>query len=74
MTQMIYRPRTNERHIDRKPVHKVIFRDLPCDALVINESEIPAYESKGWFSDPNDMIKPKAKSSKPKAKVDESGE
>ena len=57
MTQMIYRPQTGETMTkQRQQVHKVNFRGLPCDALVIEEAESGAYAKAGWFLDPNEMI------------------
>lgn len=62
MTQMIYRPQTNERlTLDRRQIHKTKFRHLDCDALVVDESEVSEYVKKGWFAHPDDMLKRKGK-------------
>lgn len=61
MSEMIYRPKTDDRHFEGKKVLKVDFKGIPCDAIVIDVEELPGLESKGWFGDPNAMIKPKRK-------------
>lgn len=65
MTQMIYRPQTDERlTLDRKTIEKVVFKGVPCDALVVEEKQVPEYVSKGWFAHPDDMLKDKPKGKK----------
>lgn len=59
MTQMIYRPQTEESFYEGKELIKTPFKNLECDALVVEEDETAAFEKKGWFADPNKMMKPK---------------
>lgn len=59
MTEMIYRPQTNERHCNKKPIIKTQFKSVPMDALVIEPEEVPEYVSEGWFDNPNQMFEAK---------------
>jgi len=62
MTQMIYRPQTGETLTkDRNKVHKLKFRDIPCDALIVLEQDVPEYLAQGWFAHPDDMLKDEPK-------------
>lgn len=59
MTEMIYRPQTNERQYSGKPIIKTPFRKVPMDALVVEKEELPEFESEGWFSNPDEMFEEK---------------
>ena len=55
MTQMIYRPQTEDIRFEGLVIHKTIFDKLPLDAIVIAEEDLEAFVKKGWFAHPKDM-------------------
>lgn len=58
MTQMIYRPKTGETlTADRKTIEKVVFKGIPLDALIVDESQVDEYLQTGWFDHPDKMLK-----------------
>lgn len=57
MSKMIFRPQTGDRHVDGMRIHKTKFKELDCDAIVVDPEEVEGFEKKGWFSEPGAMKK-----------------
>lgn len=55
MTQMLYRPQTDDIRYEGVELNKVIFSGLPLDAIVVVEEDVDAHLENGWFAHPNDM-------------------
>lgn len=55
MTQMLYRPQTKEIRFNGIELNKLVFCELPLDAIVVDEDNTDVYLAKGWFAHPDDM-------------------
>ena len=56
MTQMIYRLETPDNWFEGRGVLKTKFKNVPCDALIVNAEEVTGLCQGDWFTDPNELI------------------